>query len=128
MNTNDLPPAAKLAALIEAGRAANPDLRHGRGAIYERAMPGEPAEACALGFACLGAGVDREALFQADLRGDAYSLAEEVSGAPQDLLREVWRANDIRKSYAPDGTAIYRSLDEVCAALREGEIAAVLAE
>ena len=47
MNTHDLPPAAKLAALIEAGRAANPDIPQGLGNFYHQ------GRACALGYAAL---------------------------------------------------------------------------
>lgn len=55
MNTNDLPPAAKLAVLIEAGAAANPDLRlDGRGFFSE-----EEKRACALSFAALANGAQR---------------------------------------------------------------------
>jgi hypothetical protein len=105
MNTHDLPPAAKLAALIEAGRAANPDLKHGRGFAYSV----RDKEACALGFAAFGAGVSRE--------GVAWiSLDRIMPGLTVALARKVIAANDGGMT-----------LDEVIHSLREGELAKVSA-
>jgi hypothetical protein len=50
MNTNDLPVAEKLAALIEAGSMSNPGIKHGDG----RLMRGNSA--CAMGYALLAIG------------------------------------------------------------------------
>lgn len=111
MNTNDLPPAAKLAALIEAGRAANPDLKQGRGSWYDA---GKRA-ACAMGFASLGCGVNRK---------DIVSLGAEPLICAIGISAEDWfrfcspitRMNDTGAS-----------LDEIILSLREGELAQVSA-
>lgn len=108
MNTNDLPPAAKLAALIEAGRAANPDLKQGRGELLRP----ERHEACALGFACLALGASRASILNFDF---GFVDLEERYGF-KGLVDFVYKIND--------GGA---SLDEICASLREGELAKVAA-
>src|SRR5688572_26378114 len=46
--------AHKLAALIEAGRVANPDVRHGAGAFVR------DGKACAMGYALLAMGINVE--------------------------------------------------------------------
>ena len=103
MNTNDLPPAAKLAALIEAGRAANPDVKHGRGNLFYG------GEACALGFAALGKGVSRGTLSG---RALASALLPEY---PSSLRCAVMVRNDFAGA----------SLDDIIRSLREGELAKV---
>jgi hypothetical protein len=50
MNTNDLPVAEKLAALIEAGSVSNPGIKHGVGSLARGKM------ACAMGYALLAVG------------------------------------------------------------------------
>jgi hypothetical protein len=117
MNTNDLPPAAKLAALIEAGRAANPDLAHGRGHFYSSSE----GSACALGFAALGAGVARIKI-DFDGAGESADTVEGALGLPirlfssDALTGRVARMND-------EGETI----DEILFSLREGELAKVSA-
>lgn len=110
MNTNDLPPAAKLAALIEAGRAANPDLKHGRLNLLNV----EQDSACALGFAALALGVTREDLVHRQITRGYAALNKAF---PFTLVDRVWRVNDRQKA----------SLDEIIASLREGELAKVAA-
>lgn len=120
MNTNDLPPAARLACLIEAGRAANPDLKHGQGSPYESVT----GAACALGFAALAAGLTRPEIDCSYRLGSkqvhaAYARIGSVLGIhaegelPQVLARWVWdrviRPND--NDY---------SIEEICHSLREG--------
>jgi hypothetical protein len=110
VNTNDLPPAAKLAALIEAGRAANRDL-------YRSTECGpflDGCEACAMGFAALGAGVTREEL--RSLKRNTIDLAERL-GFSVSLCS--------RTAYFNDYSA--ESLDQVIHSLREGELAKVTA-
>lgn len=113
MNTNDLPPAARLAALIEAGRAANPDLAHGRGTLLTE------KSACALGFAGLGAGVSRETL--RDPNGNYVALAKALgtkyaalSVCAKTVYGETMRRNDRGATLA-----------DICRELREGELARV---
>jgi hypothetical protein len=106
MNINDLPPAAKLAALIEAGRAANPDLKHGRGAAYSA----DRSEACALGFAAFGAGVSRE--------GAAWTTLDRI-------MPELTRALAYKVIAANDEGVM--TLDQIIHSLREGELAKVSA-
>src|SRR5688572_28946699 len=101
MNTNDLPPAAKLAALIEAGRAANPDLKQN----HDTGIALEEGGTCALGFACLASGISREVL------GGGFFLTTEAVRHLElaDALAEgVYRANDQGASLA-----------ENCLSLRE---------
>lgn len=105
MNTNDLPPAAKLAALIEAGCAANPDLAHGRSVLLNERT------ACAIGFACLGNGYPREIVSE-HIFGFGF-LPEECAR----LAADVMRMNDVD----------HASLEEICTSLREGELAKVRA-
>jgi hypothetical protein len=116
MNTNDLPPAAKLAVLIEAGRAANPDLKHGQGTLLERGA------ACAMGFAALGAGLSRAAIDCTDptldkvhaayaLIGKALDLHEE-GHEPQVLKTWVWG-----RVIRPNDNGL--SLEDICRSLRE---------
>jgi hypothetical protein len=110
MNTNDLPPAARLASLIETGKAAHPDIAHGQGRLIHG------GRACALGFACLAAGWTREKL-EADANAGAtgYDFLVAVTGLPYfHGVRDVWVANDRGAS-----------LEEICRALREGELATV---
>lgn len=115
MNTNDLPPAARLAALIEAGRAANPDLKHGRGAWY---VP-ENREACALGFAGLALGVPRDVM--ADSARNYRAVGNALGVEPSDM---IWTRTTLygvvqRKNDAG------ATLDEIITSLREGELAKV---
>jgi hypothetical protein len=101
MNTNDLPPAAKLAALIEAGVAANPDLSQGK------VFPLMGDRACALGFACLASGMPR-GLVEKIGTDEAYMSL----GLSMFAAERIWKANDRGDSLA-----------EICASLREGELA-----
>jgi hypothetical protein len=113
MNTNDLPPAAKLAALIEAGVAANPDIAHSD----RITAPLYGNQACALGYACLGAGADRD-----ELRERSYIVVETLLGLPVTFAKSAdlsWRVMTLN-----DGGA---SIPEICASLREGELAKVAA-
>lgn len=104
MNTNDLPPAARLAALIEAGRAANPDLKQGRGTLFNP----DKGEACAIGFAKLACGVPRDT--KAMQRDSMHALFS----VPFTICHEVVIANDRGQTIA-----------EICTSLREGELARV---
>jgi hypothetical protein len=112
MNTNDLPPAARLAALIEAGRAANPDIKHGQCTLFKE------KEACAIGFAMLGSGVSRESLPDFSTAMAACHLGfkhrKEVIFTPRTLTEQVVRMNDSGAS-----------LRAICKALREGDLAKV---
>ena len=115
MNTNDLPPAAKLAALIETGRAANPDIRHGRTTMFR------DGAACAIGFAALGAGVSRTDLLPGTITRDrlvsrALGLGIEISPRRGNLLWETMMFND---------TGV--TLEAVCCSLREGALATAAA-
>lgn len=109
MNTNDLPPAARLAALIEAGRAAYPNVGHGKGSYYFHGL------ACALGFAALGAGAKPSDL-EASPIGSQVAF-EKFTGLEfrwTGLCGEVACAND-------DGA----TLDYICHSLREGRLAEI---
>ncbi len=108
MNTNDLPPAARLAALIEAGRAANPGLRKNSRDDGIDFLCGRCA--CAIGFALLGAGVSRKAVRR---MGTMITDAAEALGLPPSFCSRVAYFSDTRAT----------SLDEVVHSLREGELA-----
>lgn len=111
MNTNDLPPAARLAVLIEAGRAANPDLEHGvRALIHE-------GRACALGFALLGAGCARNEMNPRKMPQylGLYMPGSCPHGDPDMPL--TWRVALMNDAGA--------SLQDICQELREGELAKV---
>lgn len=112
MNTNDLPPAARLAALIEAGRAAHPNLKHSKGLGM-----GEET-ACALEFACLGAGLGRPRFTSEAARrlGLEFRYAYGMPGHQHNLAEQVVWDNDHGKS-----------LDEILQSLREGELAKLAA-
>lgn len=103
MDQSNLPPAAKLAVLIEAGRAANPDLKQGSGTLYNAFRQ----EACALGFACLATGTAR-----GDLGGWWTSNAQRHLDMPWSICNGVMALNDFAGS-----------LDEIILSLREGELA-----
>lgn len=110
-NQSDLPPAARLACLIEAGVAANPDLVHGTG----RFLFGN--EACALGYAALAAGADRKTLV---LHSGGFAEVERVLGCKptcsgDDLASLVMQANDMKRW----------PLCTIIESLREGELAKV---
>jgi hypothetical protein len=93
MNTNDLPPAARLAALMEAGRAAYPDLGFD-GSVYFVRRPMWCG--CALAFAALGAGAPAtwpavgehiDALpFPKRLKAEVERMAREVSSVEEIIL------------------------------------------
>lgn len=106
MDQSNLPPAAKLAALIEAGRAANPDLKQGTGEMLCR------NKACALGFAAFAIGLGREQM------GGPFTpyarLDKAIGDLSGNLTNRVYRAND-------NGA----TLDEIILSLREGELAKV---
>jgi hypothetical protein len=107
MNTNDLPPAAKLAALIEAGRAANPDLKHGMGAYLQ------DGAACAIGFATLACGVSRSDISRTIRDGRLMEAFPGISNPRQ------WQIFN-RVEFMNDGGA---TLEQITRELREGELA-----
>lgn len=113
MNTNDLPPAAKLAVLIEAGRAANPDLKHS--ACYREHEGSRMVACCSMTMAALGAGVPRgemeRALSASELIGKALQI-----GSP--FESELWLDTSLANGSAS-------SFDEIILSLREGELAKV---
>lgn len=112
MNANDLPPAARLACLIEAGVAANPDLKQGRHDFLVE------DGACVLGFACLGAGLSRrqvERLEGFNEAADALNVPFKMWD-PGSLLKRVATMND-------EGWAIAGIVND----LRVGELALVTA-
>lgn len=104
MDHSNLPPAAKLAALIEAGRAANPNLKQCRNAYFIE------GSACALGFACLGTGLVSHADMMA--RGGAFLDESENPLMP-------WASAALRQGVAflNDRGA---PLSEILQSLREG--------
>ena len=107
MNTNDLPLAQKLAALMEAGRAAHPNVRHSRGTWGDG-----KTEGCAMTFAALGAGI------QGDFAEPLMQKLAEHLGVDMDELgpvaKRVIRLND------RCGKRV--SLDEIIAAVREDRL------
>lgn len=107
MNTNDLPPAARLAALIEAGRAAHPEMWQCR----FRRISLDGRAACALGFAQLGDGFPANDEAIHGTRGFQW-----LGMWPGALRTAIANANN-------NGA----TLDEICASLREGELAKVAA-
>lgn len=109
MNTNDLPPTAKLAALIEAGRAANPDIGHGTNNYFDG------KNACAIGFATLACGVDRKDITRR-MRHPDVMAAVGFKENQVSLFNRVEFENDAGMS-----------LDDICKSLREGELATVAA-
>lgn len=116
MNANDLPPAARLACLIEAAVAANPDLKRTT-AYYTTPFGITRGEAmtggCALCMATLGAGATRDEVMDEAGYSVSYRL---LSFAPRHLLDEL-EAFNFRA----------RNWDAVLRALREGELAKVAA-
>jgi hypothetical protein len=112
MNTHDLPPAAKLAALIEAGRAANPDLKQNKGELLRR------GRACAMGFAALAAGAARE-----ELDWDLVGPDSDVTA--KRLLGDLYELG--RHSVIPMNDDDNKSIEEIIQSLREGELAKVSA-
>jgi hypothetical protein len=90
MNTNDLPAPVRLACLIEAGVAANPDVSQGQFNIFRYGLYA-PSRACALGYAILGMGVSRD-------RASVLSSQDAVLllGFPLnvDWVNDVWKKND----------------------------------
>lgn len=114
MNTNDLPPAAKLACLIETGAAANPDLTQGIASLLEG------KKACAIGFAALAAGASRK-----DLLSQRSAAVAKVFDVPYvDVLAPLGNQGTIyqRVIFLNDKGA---SLNDICRSLREGELAKV---
>lgn len=108
MNTNDLPPAARLASLIEAGRAAHPRVNHGQG----RAIDPDSNSACAIGFAAMSVGASPHSfLMTSDAASKAGLVYDGVLG--ESMVSRVVRMND--REPKP-------SLDEICQSLREGEL------
>lgn len=105
MNTNDLPPAARLAVLIEAGAVANPHLHlDGRG-YYD---PKFDKRACALCFATLG-------------NGAAPNSYEDVVGGIDKLGISLELKGAVECMAMGHGMTIR----EICRSLREGELAKV---
>jgi hypothetical protein len=103
MNTNDLPITQKLAALMEAGRACNPGMKHVVGDWGNGKTRG-----CAMTFALAGAGLP--VTKESDVK-----LAEYLGASVEDLAhiaRRVIRMNDAGAS----------SLDEIIAAVREDRL------
>lgn len=108
MNANDLPLAQKLAALMEAGRAAHPNVSHVRGVWGDGQTQG-----CAMTFAALGAG-----LSDLRARGLVERLAETMGATAAELemlARQVVYMNDHRAA----------SMDEIIAAVREERLPVV---
>lgn len=106
MNPNDLPPAARLAALIEAGRAANPDIKHGIGHYFH---PTEH-QACAIGFAAMAKTGSR----------NPYAVSNGAMKI-EDEFGNTMRFHIVKMN---DGGA---TIEEICRSLREGELATVAA-
>jgi hypothetical protein len=108
MNTNDLPPAAKLAALIEAGRAAHPGLAQCHGAYFR------PGAVCALGYAGLALGATSDVLLSCERMNDLFMSVIGMKWRQGNLLGLVseWNDGDV-------------PLEEIITSLREGELAKV---
>lgn len=105
MNTNDLPLAQKLAALMEAGRAAHPNVSHVRGVWGDGKEQG-----CAMTFAGLGAGL--EGLRSRPL---VDKLAEMLGASADEMdaiVRRVVHMNDCHNATLP----------EIIAAIREDRL------
>jgi hypothetical protein len=111
MDHGNLPPAAKLAALIEAGRAANPQMHQCQGAWFD-----DKGGACAMGFAAMGAGVGRNVVGNYALMNRFFGIVGVRSDRWMGFSSPITRMND-------NGA----SLAEICASLREGELAKVAA-
>lgn len=99
----ELSTAQKLAALIDAGRAAHPNMRHGRGHWTTGENSG-----CALTFAGVALGIDAK-------RVSFFTLGEKlgINGYEDPLLDQVICYNDFTDA----------SLEEIAEALRDGSIA-----
>lgn len=107
MNTNDLPVTQKLAALMEAGRACNPDMKHAR-----RKWGDGKSEGCAMTYALAGAGVaPQTGEFKVILAQLAYHLGVEPDAIRQIATRIV-SMNDYSQA----------SLDEIIEAVREDKL------
>lgn len=100
MNPNDLPLKEKLAALIEAGRACNPDMAHLHGDWGDGKHSG-----CAMTFALKAAGLDYSSNWPEQLAEHMGADSAEVFG----LARSVMRMND----------AMGASIPEIITAIRE---------
>jgi hypothetical protein len=112
MDQSSLPPAARLAALIEAGRVANPDLKHERCDYRKWSAFPELTAVCAVSMAILGAGVSRRQFGGAPSATSFFDTA--LAGIPVKLLDEVSAAN-----------IGVNSFEDICLSLREGELAKV---
>lgn len=110
----DVSPAQRLAALIEAGVAANPDLKPEGG----RVVCLERHTACALGYAMLAAGASREELnFPTD---GVYRAGKRVLGMPISFFSSATLTGAIATAF-DDGA----SLPEICESLRSGELSKI---
>lgn len=100
MNTNDLPVTQKLAALIEAGRVAHPNVEQCRGALWRN------GRACAMGFAALGAGMNP-------------GSAEDITSKLAEILGVSWRdVNDLAFHVVRMNDSDRASIDQIVEALR----------
>lgn len=105
MNTNDLPLAQQLAALMEAGRACNPNVEHVRRSWGDGKRAG-----CAMTFAALGAGVT-----EINGNGMGYRIAKAIGADPGEvvaLMERVIHMNDSQRA----------TMDEIIAAVRDGTL------
>lgn len=94
MNTNDLPPAAKLAALIEAGMAAHPEIAHSHEMLAVvrfdvKADVCHIKRGCALCYAALGAGATADEVGKEQY----HAVYKRLRAFPIALLNEVETAN-----------------------------------
>lgn len=105
MQTNDLPLAQKLAALMEAGRAMHPEKHHIRGALAF----GDGV--CAMGYVMLGAGIPIGGV-EPNTHTLAAALGVEENRELTELVRSVVRMNDQSRA----------SIEEIIAAVRDGTL------
>lgn len=111
MNTNDLPLAQKLAALMEAGRAAHPNVRHVRGAWGDGKDKG-----CAMTYALLGAGLNPEGILNGSL-GTGVLVRDELAKV---LGVDPLEVTAIMERVIPMNDDTGASLDEIIEAVRTG--------
>jgi hypothetical protein len=103
MDTNDLPVTQKLAALMEAGRACNPNMQHARGTWGDGKRSG-----CAMTFAFAGAGIS--------MKGQPEKALASILGITQQEM------DSIRRSVVSMNDRTKASLDEIIAAVREDRL------
>lgn len=115
MSQNDLPLHEKLAALIVAGRTANPQISHCRYSLGGRNE--HTYEACAIGYAMLGAGVDRTQSHPYQGLIEALDPRLELRDELFNLISAVESLNDRQIG----GGGFRYSLDEVIEMTRSGK-------